>query len=82
MLRTERRRAEIEALIRTTTREASMKGKQVRTVDPLVHHASRMYPYLPEAAILEYARTALKVINNQNKDPQPSAQTTLLTHFT
>jgi hypothetical protein len=81
MWRTDKRRAEIEALIRATKRETSLKGKQIRTVDPLVHRASRMYPYLPEAAILEYARTALKIINNQNRDPQPEAQTTLLTHF-
>jgi hypothetical protein len=77
MLRTDRRRAEIEALIRITTREAYMKGKQVKTVDPLVICANRLYPYLPERDILDYTRTALKIITSQDRTPQA----TLLTHF-
>ena len=47
MSRTGRRRADIEDLIRVTTKAASRKGKQIRTVDPLVICANRMYPYLP-----------------------------------
>jgi hypothetical protein len=80
MSRTNRRRAEIEALIRVTTRATSRKGKQIKTVDPLVTCANRMYPYLPEATIREYARTALKIITNGTPNP-PAAQTTLLTHL-
>ncbi|MBL7167540.1 hypothetical protein ISS40_02605 [Candidatus Bathyarchaeota archaeon] len=80
MSRTGRRRADIEDLIRVTTKAASRKGKQIRTVDPLVICANRMYPYLPEATIWEYARTALKIITNGTPNP-PAAQTTLLTHL-
>ena len=80
MARVNRRRADIEALIRVTTKAASRKGKQVKTVDPLVICANRMYPYLPEGTLLEYARTALKIINNGTRNP-PAAQTTLLTHL-
>jgi len=80
MLRVDRRRAEIEALIRVTTREATMRGKQVKTVDPLVIRANRMYPYLPEGTILDYARTALKIITNGDR-PHTTAQTTLTAHF-
>jgi len=80
MSRINRRRADIEALIRVTTRATSRKGKQIRTVDPLVICANRMYPYLPEATIREYARTALKIITNGTRNT-PAAQTTLLTHL-
>ena len=80
MLRVDRRRAEIAALIRVTTREATMRGKQVKTVDPLVIRANRMYPYLPEGTILDYARTALKIITNGDR-PHTTAQTTLTAHF-
>jgi ribosomal protein L14 len=80
MLRVDRRRAEITALIRVTTREATMRGKQVKTVDPLVIRANRMYPYLPEGTILDYARTALKIITNGDR-PHTTAQTTLTAHF-
>jgi hypothetical protein len=80
MSRINRRRADIEALIRVTTKATSRKGKQVRTVDPLVIYANRMYPYLPEATIRDYARTALKIITNGTPNP-PAAQTTLITHL-
>jgi len=80
MSRVNRRRADIEALIRVTTKATYRKGKQIRTVDPLVTCANRMYPYLPEATIREYARTALKIITNGTRNP-PAAQTTLLTHL-
>jgi len=80
MLRVDRRRAEIAALIRVTTREATMRGKQVKTVDPLVIRANRMYPYLPEGTILDYARTALKIITNGDRS-HTTAQTTLTAHF-
>ena len=81
MFKADRRRADIEALIRVTTREAYHRGRKIETVDPLVICANRLYPYLPERDIHDYSRTALKIINTQNRDTQPAAQTTLLTHF-
>jgi hypothetical protein len=81
MFKADRRRADIGTLIRVTTREASHRGRKIETVDPLVICANRLYPYLPERDIHDYSRTALKIINNQNRDTQPAAQTTLLTHF-
>jgi len=81
MARVDRRRANIEALIKLTQREVSLKGKTVRTADPLIICANRLYPYLPEGTILEYARTALKIITNQDRAIHPSSQTTLLAHF-
>ena len=59
MARVDRRRANIEALIKVTQRMVSLRGKTIRTVDPLIICANRLYPYLPEGTILEYARTAL-----------------------
>ena len=81
MARVDRRRANIEELIKLTQREVSLKGKTVRTVDPLIICANRLYPYLPEGTIFEYARTALKIISSQERAIHPSSQTTLLAHF-
>jgi hypothetical protein len=81
MVSVDRRRANIEALIKTTQKMVSLRGKIVRTVDPLFICANRLYPYLPEGTLLEYARTALKIITNQERAIHPSTQTTLLFHF-
>ena len=73
MAKVDRRRADIRALIEQTQREASFRGKTIETVDPLVVCARRMYPYLPDNVIHEYARTALRVITNGSRRQNPTA---------
>ena len=79
----DRRRANIGKLVTRATAEAYRKQREIDTIDPIVRCAQRLFPYLHEEAIYEYARTALRVIRNQ---PQPRIrlndhQTTLLTHI-
>jgi hypothetical protein len=83
LMNVSRRRADIELLIQNAWKEAHLKGKHINTVDPLVICAKRLFPYLPDPVLHEYARTALRVIRNEPAS-QPlvnSPQTTLLTHF-
>jgi len=83
MAKVDERRADIEALIEQTQWEASIRGKTIETVDPLVACAKRMYPYLPDKVIHEYARTALRVITNgsRRQDPTATPQPAPLTLF-
>jgi hypothetical protein len=83
MARVDGRRTDIFALIRQATREASMRGRRIDTVDPILICAKRMYPYLSERVLHEYSRTALRVITNSQRRPDPTMnpQTTLLTHL-
>lgn len=78
-----KRRADIDRLVRWAVSEASLKQKKIETIDPLVKSAKRLFPYLHDDAVYEYARTALRVIKFQ---PQAQTkfnghQTTLLTHM-
>lgn len=83
MAKVDERRADIKALIEQAKREASIRGKTIETVDPLVACARRMYPYLPDGVIHEYARTALRVITNgpRRQDQTPIPQPAPLTLF-
>jgi hypothetical protein len=83
MARVDRRRADICALVRQATREASMRGRRIDTVDPILICAKRMYPYLSDGVLHEYSRTALRVITNSQRraDPTMNPQTTLFTHL-
>lgn len=71
------KRADIKRLIRTAMTEASNRQKQIETIDPLVLCARRLFPYLYEETIYEYARTALRVIRNRY-----TAQSVLSDHQT
>ena len=73
MAKVDERRADIEALIEQAKWEASIRGKTIETVDPLVACARRMYPYLPDNVLHEYARTALRVITNGSRRQDPTA---------
>ena len=77
----DRRRADIRRLVMRAQAEASRGRRQIETVDPLVRCARRLFPYLYEDAIYEYARTALRVIINQDQTELNDHQTTLLTHI-
>jgi len=83
MAKVDRRRADIRALIEQAQWEASIRGKTIETVDPLVACAKRMYPYLPYNALHDYARTALRVITNglRRQDPTAIPQPAPLTLF-
>ena len=83
MEKVDRRRANISVLVRRARIEASLKGKEINTVDPLVICAKRLFPFLPEHKTSEYARTALRVIRNEsvNQILLTSHQTTLLNHL-
>lgn len=76
------RRANIKRLVRKATEEASCKQKKIETIDPLVACAHRLFPYLHEDAIYEYARAALRVIRNRSlvQTNLNNYQTTLIMH--
>jgi len=74
----DRRRADIHRLVRQALAEASRKQRRIETIDPLVACAKRLFPYLHERVLYEYARTALRVIRNRTPGRY---QTTLLTHI-
>jgi len=78
-----KRRADVRRLVRQALKEASLKEKQIDTIDPLVVCAQRLFPYKHEDTIYEYARTALRVIRNQSpiQTRLNSHQTTLLIHI-
>jgi hypothetical protein len=83
MAKVDRRRADICALIQQVMREASTKGRQIDTVDPILICAKRLFPYLSDKVLHEYSRTALRVITNSQRRPDPTInpQTTLLAHL-
>ena len=83
LMNVSRRRADITLLVQRSLKEAHLKGKQINTVDPIVICAKRLFPYLPDQVLHEYARTALRVIRNEpaSQTLMNSLQTTLLIHF-
>jgi hypothetical protein len=78
-----KRRANIDKLVRLALSEASLKQKKIETIDPLVKSAKRLFPYLHDNVVHEYARTALRVIKFQTHAQTKcnGLQTTLLTHM-
>jgi hypothetical protein len=80
---TDKRRVDISTLVKEAEKEAVKRGKKIKTIDPVFHCARRMFPFLSEPMILEYSRTALRIIRNraQGYGNLPLPQTTLLTHF-
>lgn len=75
-----KRRAVIDKLIKAAKKEAELRHKRIDTVDPVVKCANRLFPYLHEELIYEYARTALRVILNNYKTGLNNNQTTLFAH--
>ncbi|MEM3055972.1 MAG: hypothetical protein QW639_01935 [Candidatus Bathyarchaeia archaeon] len=62
MVYVDNRRADIERLVRCALEDAYRRGREIETIDPLLKWARRLFPYLHEGALNEYARTALRVI--------------------
>lgn len=84
MIRVDRRRAEIDLIIRHMNKAALSRRKEIRTIDPIVACTRRLFPYLSEQQLFDYARTALRILINESVDHQraKSPQTTLLAHIT
>lgn len=84
MIRVDRRRADIDRIIRHTKEAALSKRKEIRTIDPIVTCTRRLFPYLSDQQLYDYARTALRILINESVNPQRanSPQTTLLAHIT
>lgn len=65
MIYVDNRRADIERLVRCALEDARRRDRKIETVDPLLRWARRLFPYLHEGTLNEYARTALRVIRNK-----------------
>jgi hypothetical protein len=65
MVIVDNRRADIERLVRCALEDAHRRNREIETIDPLLRWARRLFPYLHEGALNEYARTALRVIKNR-----------------
>ena len=72
------RRAIVEHLVQYTCDEAALRSKKVKTIDPIMRVGRRMYPFLSERELVDYASNALRII--LNSDEFPSHQTTLITY--
>ena len=81
MEKVSKRRADIDKLIKAAKEDAEFRNKKIDTVDPVVKCANRLFPYLHEELIHEYARTALRVILNNHKTSLNNNQTTLFAHI-
>jgi len=69
------RRAVVEQLVRKTQEEANMKRKSVKTIDPIMKAARKLYPYLPDRELNDCACAALRLILSNSQ--QGTYQTSL-----
>jgi len=72
------RRAIVESLVQSTCDEAASRSKRVKTIDPIMRVGRRMYPFLSDRELVDYASTALRIILNSKESP--SHQTTLIVY--
>jgi hypothetical protein len=72
------RRAIVENLVKSTCDDAASRSKRVKTIDPIMRVGRRMYPFLSDRELVDYASTALRIILNSKESP--SHQTTLVTY--
>jgi hypothetical protein len=70
------RRAIVESLVQSTCDEAALRSKRVKTIDPIMKVGRRMYPFLSDRELVDYASTALRIILNSKEFP--FYQTTLI----
>lgn len=72
------RRAIVGNLVQRTREEAASRRRNVETIDPIMRIGRKMYPYLSDRELVDYASTALRVILlNGETDPH---QTTLMAY--
>lgn len=81
MVYVDTRRADIERLVRCALEDAYRRDKEIETIDPLLKWAKRLFPYLQEGALNEYARTALRVIKNRHQPQRLKGYQTTLHHI-
>ncbi len=81
MVWVDRRRADIDVLVRKSREYASQRRKRIDSIDPVLKCAKSLFPYLPDRAIHEYSRTALRLILNEPENVVDDHQTTLMNHF-
>ena len=72
------RRAMIESLVRSTRYEAASSKRSVKTIDPIMKVGRKMYPYISDRELVDYASIALRIILN-SRESYPH-QTTLVTY--
>lgn len=84
MIRVDKRRADIDLIVRHTKEAALSRRKEISTIDPIVTCTRRLFPYLSDQQLYDYTRTALRILINENTNPQMAnnPQTTLLAHIT
>lgn len=79
MMILDKRRSEINLLIQEVRRDAAKKNKKIETIDPILKKGRNLYPMMSRNELLDYCRTALRVILSEENSP--IQQTTLLTHI-
>jgi len=56
------KRAMVERLVRKVREEAATKRRSIETIDPVIRVGRRLYPYLSERELNDFASTALRMI--------------------
>lgn len=56
------RRAMVERLVQNTKEEAAMRKKRIEVIDPVIRVGRRLYPYLSDRELNDFASTALRII--------------------
>jgi len=74
-----KRRLEINKLIKEVRKDAVKKNKKIETIDPIIRKGRDLYPLMSRDELLDYCRTALRVILTE--DDTHSQQTTLFAHI-
>ena len=72
------RRAIVENLVQSTCDEAALRSRRVETIDPIMRVARRMYPFLSDRELVDYASTALRIILSSKEFS--TYQTTLIVY--
>jgi hypothetical protein len=79
MMTINKRRLEINKLIKEVRKDAVKKNKKIETIDPIIRKGRDLYPLMSRDELLDYCRTALRVILTE--DDAHSQQTTLFAHI-
>jgi hypothetical protein len=56
------KRAVVEQLVQKSKEEASIKGKKIETIDPILKTARKLLPFLSDRELQEYSSAALRLI--------------------
>jgi len=61
------RRAVVERLVQITREDAATRRRSIATIDPIIKVGRRVYPYLSERELVDYASAALRIILSNNQ---------------